>query len=238
MKAQKLEARIDTQYRYQQSMQKGAQAVLGSYATLASKQSHLLGELLDGTMPKQWEHYPPDDIVDHSTGYQYYYHSHGAEKRVSAEYGHFHIFARTDGGRHQIDVEAEQAFLDRLGAAPLDATTVNLLCVSFDARGVPTRFFTVNRWVTGDRLLSAEATLRLLEGFTMTSSQAPTVSSLLVGLIQLFLPQITTLLEKRDEKLYDFMKRGKRSGILEDQRIELLTSISINVDRQIMLVAN
>lgn len=189
-------------------------------------------------MPKQWDLYPPDDVTDHSTGYQFYYHSHGDEKRKSSEHGHFHIYARTDGDRHQIDTAEEHAFLDRFGATPLDTATVNLLCVSLDSRGVPTHFFTVNRWVTGDRFVSAEATLRLLEGFRMTSSQAPTVSGLLVGLVQLFLLQITTLLNKRDEKLHDFLKRGKRSCILDDHRIELLTSVAIDVDRQIMLVAN
>jgi hypothetical protein len=43
-------------------------------------------------------------------------------------------------------------------------------------------------------------------------------------------------LMKRDEKLFDFVKPGNRTRILEDKRTEVLISVPIDVDNQMMML--
>jgi len=69
--------------------------LLETYAGLAERGEHLLGRLLAGQAPRQWAHYPEDDAIDQSSGYQWFYHSHSPEDRPGAtEHGHVHLFAR------------------------------------------------------------------------------------------------------------------------------------------------
>jgi hypothetical protein len=238
MNARKLQALVSAHAKRRWAMQQAAETLVGCYTSLAAREAHLLEELLEGRSPEQWAHYPEDDVIDPSTGFQYYYHSHAPDDRTCEEHGHFHLFARTDESGNEIDTDQERQFLSHFGASPNDAKTVSLLCLSLDARGVPAQFFTVNRWVTGDRFLDAASTLNLLDRFSITASPSSTVSPFLAAMIQLFWPQITNLLNKRDEKLLDFVKRGKRSGILEDQRTEVLTRVAIDVDEQLLLLAS
>jgi hypothetical protein len=236
MKAEKAETLVHAHYKQLPAMQEAAKSLLDCYASLASTHSHLLDGLLEGRSPEQWAHYPEDDVIDHTNGYQYFYHSHAPEDRSNSEHGHFHLFARTDVECNQIDEAKERDFLSQFGATPIDAVTGSLLCLSLNARGVPTKFFTVNRWVTGDRFFDAETTLGLLNRFSMTIAQPSTVNQFLAAMVQLFWPQIEQLLMKRDEKLFDSVKRGNRTRILEDKRTEILTSVPIDVDNQMMML--
>ncbi|TDN87444.1 hypothetical protein EV677_2964 [Herminiimonas fonticola] len=216
-------------------MQSAAEALLACYAELAADKSHLLSEILDDSVPRQWAHYPDDDVIDHAGGYQFFYHSHSPEDRdATAEHGHFHVFARQDVHGTGVDPNAEQEFLKRLnGELPADANTIHLLCVALDAKGVPTALFTVNRWVTGDHLLSAETTLRLLSGFSVHTQHELRISKWLTALLALFRPQIEQLLMERDKALWKLAEKRRKSGLLEDKSVELLSSIPIDIDLQI-----
>jgi hypothetical protein len=236
MKAKEVKTLVHAHSERLPAMQEAAKSLLDCYASLASTHSHLLDELLEGRSPEQWAHYPEGDVIDHTNGYQYFYHSHSPEERSNSEHGHFHLFARIDAGCNQIDEAKERDFLSRFGATPIDAGTGSLLCLSLDARGVPTKFFTVNRWVTGDRFFDAETTLGLLDRFSVTITQPPIVNQFLAAMVQLFWPQIEQLLVKRDEKLFNLVKHGNRTKIFEDKRTEVLTSVSIDVDKQMMML--
>lgn len=216
-------------------MQSAAETLLACYAELATDKSHLLSEILDINAPRQWAHYPDDDVIDHAGGYQFFYHSHSPEDRdATAEHGHFHVFARQDVHGPSIDPDVERDFLKRLnGEQPADANTNHLLCVALDAKGVPTSLFTVNRWVTGDHLLSAATTLRLLSGFSVQTKHDLRISKWLTALLVLFRPQIEQLLMERDKALWTLAAKRRKSGLLEDESVELLSSIPIDIDLQI-----
>lgn len=90
-----------------------------------------------------WDHYPPGDVFDPSSGAQWFYHCHPAEEGAM-EHGHFHCFIRPDG---------------------VDGPIHHLAAVGVDAHGRVLRLFTVNQWVVGDDWLDAEATIALLPRF-------------------------------------------------------------------------
>lgn len=221
------------------SMLQSAESLLGCYTQLAEAQQHLLGPLLKGAKPRQWAHYPDDDVIDADTGFQYFYHSHSPDDRPDlVEHGHFHLFARLDASRRVIDVAGETQFLSRLRAAPApDGKTASLLCIGLDPKGVPRSLFTVNRWVTGDHLLSADATLALLREFRITAGETALINTWLAAMIGLFWPQIVELLHQRDRKLGALaVVRPDGGDLLDDASIELLSSVQIDIDHQIQTV--
>lgn len=221
-------------------MQSAAEALLECYAELAADRSHLLAEIFDDGVPRQWAHYPDDDVIDDASRYQFFYHSHSPEDRDAAgEHGHFHVFARQDRHGHGIELGTEQDFLQHLnGEQAADANTIHLLCVSLDAKGVPTALFTVNRWVTGDHLLGAAMTLQLLSGFTIQAKNALRISKWLTALLTIFRPQIEQLLIERDKTLLKLASTRRKPGLLEDESVELLSSVSIDIDQQITRLFN
>lgn len=216
-------------------MQSAAQALLECYAALSEHDTHLLGEILDESPPRQWAHYPDDNVIDHATGYQFFYHSHSPDDRDSVtEHGHFHLFARQDVHGPGIDSHAETNFVKSLtGEQPAHTDTIHLLCVSLNAKGVPNAVFTVNRWVTGGHLLSATTTLRLIAGFTIHANKCPMVCKWLTALLALFRPQIEQLLMERDKSLQGLASGRREVGLFDDESIELLSSVTIDIDQQI-----
>lgn len=69
--------------------------IVDVYSRLASEGRQLLADVLDGAAPVAWAHYPGDDARDAGSGYQWFYHSHGADDRPGGvEHGHIHLFAR------------------------------------------------------------------------------------------------------------------------------------------------
>lgn len=211
--------------------------LLSCYAALAERSAHLLDGLLQGRAPLQWEHYPADDAIDRGTGYQYFYHSHAPGQRPRArEHGHFHLFARLDGGRHRLDARHEARFRAALGVtgAPPACELAHLLGVALTPKGVPRELFTVNQWVTGDRLLSARAVLRAVDGFALRAAGDPLVNRWLAALIALFRPQIGQLLAARDRRLRAALARGRRrTAVLDDRRLEVLSRLAIDVDARL-----
>lgn len=216
-------------------MQSAAQTLLECYADLSELGTHLLGEILDDSPPRQWAHYPDDDVIDRATGYQFFYHSHSPDDRDSAaEHGHFHLFARQDVHGPGIDPHAETNFLQsQIGEQPANTDTIHLLCVALNAKGIPKTLFTVNRWVTGGHLLSAPTTLRLIAGFTIQARNYPRVSKWLTALLALYRPQIQQLLMERDKTLLGLASGRREAGLFDDESIELLSSVTIDIDQQI-----
>ncbi|TBR12569.1 MAG: hypothetical protein EPO43_13385 [Rugosibacter sp.] len=221
-------------------MRSAAELLLECYMDLSADGSHLLAEILDDNTPRQWVHYPGDDVIDRTSGYQFFYHSHSPEDRDSTmEHGHFHVFARMDGHEHSIELDTEEDFLRHLnGEQPANTSTIHLLCVSLNAKGVPNALFTVNRWVVGDHLLSAATTLRLISSFTVQVKSCRRVSKWLAALLALFWPQIEHLLIERDRTLLGLAAGRLDAGLLEDESVEILSSVPIDIDQQIAWLFN
>jgi hypothetical protein len=103
-----------------------------------------------------------------------------------------------------------------------------LLTIGFDAKGIPTTLFTVNSWVTGDRMLSAGLTVELLASMKLNTGNAA-VDRVITALVCLYIDDIRELLEQRDRTLFSWLG----SNILSDEKLEMLSDIAINVDAKL-----
>jgi hypothetical protein len=206
-----------------------AARLLATYADLAEHGDHLFGSLLAGQMPKQWSHYPEDDAIDQASGFHWFYHSHSPEDRPgAAEHGHIHVFARRKLWARRIRSTREMEFAKLTGEPPATENTRHLLTIGFDAKGIPTTLFTVNSWVTGDRMLSAGLTVELLASMKLNTGNAA-VDRVITALVCLYIDDIRESLEQRDRTLFSWLG----SNILSDEKLEMLSDIAINVDAKL-----
>lgn len=154
----------------------------------------------DGVIHAQ-QHYPEDDWRDPHSGCQAYYHCHRPER----EHGHLHLFRRR---------------------CPEDRLT-HLLGIGLDPRGLPLSLFSVNRWVADDAWLPAAATLSLLEGFSLSASDAdPRLSRWLEHFLRFYEPLIGPLLLQRDRALEAL--DGSLDEALEDRTLEIPSQVGID----------
>ncbi len=197
--------------------------LLETYAALAARGEHLLQGLLAGKPPRQWQHYPENDAVDRISGYQWFYHSHSPEDRPGAtEHGHFHLFARRPLWARRLRSGAEKAFAALTGDPQVPVTTRHLLGIGMSAKGVPTSLFTVNSWVTGDLMLSAAGTERLLGRIRLDTGYA-SIDAMLESVVALCASEIHEVLAARDAAL----SSRPAHGVLADQNLELLSELAI-----------
>lgn len=197
--------------------------LLQIYEDLALRSEHLFGAVLGGEAPRQWDHYPENDAIDEESGFQWFYHSHSPEDRPgTAEHGHVHLFARQKLWARRLRSAREIQF-SRFGPRTSPAPTRHLLAIGFDPKGVPTSLFTVNSWVTGDGMLSAETTLEILRKICLNTG-CPPVDGVIECLIHLCLEQIRELLQERDRRLF-----AARTGAVQDERLEILSQCRINL---------
>jgi hypothetical protein len=206
--------------------------LLETYTGLAEQGVHLFGDLLGGQMPKRWSHYPEDDAIDQGSGFHWFYHSHSPEDRPGAsEHGHIHLFARRKLWARRLRTAREIEFAKLTGEPAATENTRHLLTLGFDAKGIPTSLFTVNSWVTGDRMLSAGLTTELLADMKLdTGNQV--VDTVIESLVLLYLDDIRRLMDQRDKALFAW----QGSNVLSDENLELLSEITINVDARLALV--
>lgn len=203
--------------------------LLTTYAGLAERGAHLLDSLLGGQPPKQWAHYPDDDAIDGEHGYQWFYHSHSPEDRPGAtEHGHIHLFARRKLWSRRLRSAREISFAELAGGPEESCNTRHLLTIAFDAKGLPVSLFTVNSWVTGDLMLSAETTAQLLEMMVLETGHG-NVDVVVESVVKLYRSEIRQLLLQRDQVLWDF--QGK--DVLADESLELLSECAIDIDAKL-----
>ena len=200
--------------------------LLETYADLARRGEHLFSGLLAGGVPRQWSHYPEDDALDPDSGFQWFYHSHSPQDRPgSAEHGHIHLFARRKLWSRRLRSAKELVFASLAESPQAPVSTRHLLCIGFDAKGIPISLFTVNSWVTGDLMLSAPTTLTLLDRITLNTGHAE-VDAVIVDVVKLCRAEIRSVLEARDHLLM----AKRKPGILRDESLEVLSERPINLD--------
>ncbi len=178
----------------------------------ASVVSAVMGDTAE---PREWTHYPSGDARDTDTGYRFFYHCHRDMPAAWGEHGHFHLFVR-----------AGVATAD--GREPL----THLVALSVDARGLPLRVFTTNRWVTDETWRPAPDVLSALDDFRVSPGAARLagVADWLAAMTVLFRPQIERVIKARDQRLADLASRGSRPNLLDDRRLHVLTSEPVSLE--------
>lgn len=203
--------------------------LLETYAGLARRGEHLLGQLLGGELPRQWRHYPEDDAIDPERGYQWFYHSHSPEDRPgAAEHGHIHLFARRKLWSRRLRSAKEIEFASLADDPNQQVITRHLISIGLDAKGIPTSLFTVNSWVTGDLMLSDSNTALLLDQMNLDTGNDD-VDAVIECVVKLYRDEILELMSRRDALLY----QKRAPGILCDESLEVLSEIAINVDEKL-----
>lgn len=173
-----------------------------------------------------WRRYPTDDAVDAWTGARWFYHAHPPEERDADEHGHFHLFLdKGSFGRGT-----------KLIAGPVDssvprADVVHIVALSIDLRGVPTRIFTVNRWVTDEWLYAAEDVLARLEQFDLSEAPGdPLVNRWLTAAVAALQPEIRVAMRTRDAMIGT---RSPTDPLFEDRETEVMSVVDVDLQRVI-----
>ena len=173
---------------------RSARKALYHWLCLIERHGSLVRAFTAGCTPNQHQHYPPGDLVDPGSGTHCYYHCH----RGDGEHGHLHLFRRP---------------------RPLRPLT-HLVAISLDGRGLPLALFSVNRWVSEDRWLPAAATLRLLEGVSLSGAACdPHLGGWLVHFLEFYRPNLESVLLQRDRNLR--RRAPSRQAALEARDLEI-----------------
>ena len=180
-----------------------------SEATAAS--GSLIQSWIQGREVVEYEHYPPNDIVDRRRGSQFYYHAH---RDGDLEHGHLHLFWHATASGRRRRLRAGQASWTRTAPSHLVAN-------SLDARGLPVGLFTVNRWVTDGHWFDAATTLSFVDRFAVDGVEGHSASCRwLTNFVSLYRPLIEAILLKRDARL---ARRASLEDALIDHRLEVLS---------------
>ena len=208
-----------------------------------------------------WRHYPEGEVYDPASHSQYFYHRHPgrhpgparmrpagkpAEKPgAKIEHGHFHLFLRGEGIPAGItpllmpELAVANAPAPRQ-SAPLKRGSSDEVChiaaLAVDRRGDPIRLFTTNRWVTGETWYRADDVIAMLDRFRVAGNHPSALLNRWVGaLVRLFQPEIAALLRERDKAILEQRWR-RRGNVLEDLRLEITSSLDIDLDARLAAV--
>lgn len=184
---------------------------VAAFGQATESSGSLLQSWIEGRPVVEFEHYPPDDVVDSRNGSQFYYHAH---RDGDQEHGHLHLFwhATASGKRRYL----------RPGQPRWVRTApTHLVAISLDARGLPVGLFTVNRWVTDGHWFDAATTLSLVDRFALDGVEGHAASCRwLTDFVRLYRPVIEAILIKRDARLGG---RASLEDALADHRLEVLS---------------
>jgi hypothetical protein len=171
-----------------------------------------------------WDHYPPDDAVDPHSGARWFYHAHGPGDRDSGEHGHFHLFL----DRSCFAEVPLEPLAGPIGGISSGADIVHLVAIGINLNGLPTRIFTVNRWVTDEWLYPAAEIQKKLPSFDLSSATGDAlVNEWLAAALAFFKPEIETVLHLRDAKI---ARWRAEDDPFEDRSREILSSIPIDIN--------
>lgn len=104
--------------------------------------------------------------------------------------------------------------------------------MSVDAKGLPLRLFTTNRWVTGEVWQPAATLARQLAKPDLRRAEPQDVALWLENILILFEAEIAALLRARDRRLYATrLATGERR--FEDRRLRIPSQRRIDLARQL-----
>ena len=210
---------------------------------LAGRPGGILAEAMAGAgAVEEWRHYPEGEAYDPRSHAQYFYHLHPAALRAAGEHGHFHTFLRAEGMPEAVPLLLpELAVADAPVPAPQGAPlqrgsrseVAHLVAIAVDPDGRPIRLFTTNRWVTGETWYRAADAIGMLDRFAF--ARGALCDRWLEATIGLFRREIAQLLRQRDETVMGWRRR-RRSHVFEDPRLEICSSLAIDLDAQLARV--
>jgi hypothetical protein len=216
-------------------MSRAGARILESYRVLGKSDANVVGEVLRGNGEfYEFDHYPPGDVYDHETHAQYYYHAHppeGRAKRYGPEHGHFHTFLRPKGMPRWVKPAVVPDY--KQPEDDNDALT-HFVAIAMNRAGYPIRLFTTNRWVTGETWYEAKSVISMLDRFVVDLAYPSLpVNIWITAMLQLFRPDIETLLVERDAAVLDWQRRHPEENVYEDRRLEVTAIMDISVEAQI-----
>ncbi|MEM9233705.1 MAG: hypothetical protein AAGA69_05645 [Pseudomonadota bacterium] len=206
---------LDVDLPKDEDMHESALIISEAMRVLRKSGSNLVAEVMATTDTfLEWEHLPPEDVIDRETRSQYFYHAHARSETGDGphddEHGHFHLFRRIDG--------------------PEGEDLVHLIGISMNAHGVPFRLFTVNQWVTGDTWLPADEVIALLDGFEIDDTRPSWALNLwLTHMVRLFRLEITRLIEARDRQIDAWKAEHPDCDAFEDRELEVTSVYSFDL---------
>lgn len=195
-----------------------AEEVIECQRILANTGDNIVAEILrfsDNFV--EWDHYPNDDVIDQTTGAQYYYHAHPNPKRGFTEHGHFHTFMKNKKSQEQ-DI------------LPL----THIIAISMDVYGIPQALFTVNHWVTGGIWEDASIVESFLENFLIDHARPSWVVNRWVNsMLKLYQSEIITLIQERDISIKKFRKQHPNEDVFEMKEYEITSYLPISIDTKL-----
>lgn len=173
-------------------------------SVLAKSSLNVLLKTLPAEGLVTWKHYPERDVYDAASGAQWYYHCHEDSAELG-EHGHFHCFVRPDGK---------------------DSAPCHLIAIGVDAKGRPTRLFTVNQWVVGGEWYDAAATNGLLDRFNVELAEPDyLVNRWLTATLTRYEDEIVALNLARDARLEALGRPA--AEVFADRSIEVLSELRL-----------
>jgi hypothetical protein len=197
-----------------------AQCVLDIQLSYAQASSNLaLAAMAGARQCEALRHYPARDVFDSINATSFFYHAHGCNKFPVSEHGHFHLFFYEK--KPNEDSSRKNNFSHFVG-------------LSLDEKGLPLRWFTTNRWVTGEQWRPAKDLIELLSTFTVkTSGRLAPVANWINAMVKLFQPQIAQLLYRRDAAMARYIASSGREFSFENRRIDVVTECSASLPARI-----
>ena len=195
---------------------------------------NVVGEILrhQGTF-YEWDHYPKGDVYDKKSHAQYFYHAHTIGGR-DPEHGHFHTFMRAKGmARGTKPINRPDRSQWPKGSDSLS----HIVGISMDAKGLPIRLFTTNRWVTGEAWYKARDVIKMIAPYKIDHTQPSWPTNRWVsGMVHLFWPQVILLLQARDVCIEAWEKQRPGKDVFEDRDLEITSQADIDIAAQIAAV--
>ncbi len=193
-------------------MEAAAQEVLATSLRYAERGSSLIHAVMMGAKQCiELEHYPHHDIVDTLHGTRLYYHAHQSRRKPDTEHGHFHLFQHLQHG------SANRAFMHLAG-------------LSLDAQGQPIRFFTTNRWVTGETWHTAAEVEAAVAQFRIhTRGRLAPVARWVTAMVQLYQQPMIEMIRHRDRIMAHHAAHTDWETLWEDRQLDVVSEQAINL---------
>lgn len=179
--------------------------VIDIIESLRSEGSNVVKKVMNGKtyVFDPYIHYPYDGgITDENTGYRIFFHAHRPN-----EYGHFHTFATDEKGE-----------------------LIHLVLISMNKEGEPIGLATVNRWVTDDKYVKADALKKFLDGFQMDPDLfvEKRVVEFVYNILNAYKETIYELFDERDKWISDYVNKNFNEPF-EDREYEILSKRKIEI---------
>ena len=210
-----------------QAMLVAGREIRECYRVLEKAGLNIVGEVLRGEGEFiELEHYPKDDVFDHETYGQYYYHAHRSE---IAEHGHFHTFVRAGGMPSDVKPLAWP-----LASEPWpqgEQAVSHIIGISMDEWGYPVGLFATNRWVTAETWYAADAVIRMVPAFNIDHAWPSwPVNRWITAMIRLFKAHIVALINHRDAVIDAWQQLHPGKDVFEDRALDVTGHLPVSVD--------